>query len=249
MGDTTDTLKTRLARQDHPIASQNTVAGVTIDWGAIWRTLGLDPQMPDTQALLLVCERYGLDPLLKHAVLIDGKVYVTRDGLLHRAHTSGVFDGIEVVEGPTEQDNGDWVAKVAVHRKDMALPITYPGRYPSSGRNRAYRPEMAIKVAEVMSLRRAFDVAVATVEEQWDTLTSADYVDVDAEPVAEQAEPSEHEQLKYQVASTAYTLAELDVITQAQVDRAVASANESPEKARNMIKWLDGKSPTEKDDS
>ena len=32
------------------------------------------------------------------------------------------------------------------------------GRYPTSGGNQKYAPEMAVKVGEVMSLRRAFDV-------------------------------------------------------------------------------------------
>jgi hypothetical protein len=86
---------------------------------------------------------------------------------LHVAHTSRQFDGIEVVESPT-LDATHWHAKVSVYRKDMGRPFTYPGRYPKDGDNKRYAPEMAIKVAEVMALRRAFDVAAPTIEEQWD---------------------------------------------------------------------------------
>lgn len=153
------------------------VAGINIDWPAVWKTLRLDPQDPRTQALLLVCDRYGLDPLLKHAVIVEGNVYITRDGLLHVAHKSGVFDGIEVVDGPDKDAQGDWHAKVSVWRKDMNRPTTYPGRYPAAGKNAKFRPEMAIKVAEVMALRRAFDVAVSTLEEQWDRAADSGQID------------------------------------------------------------------------
>lgn len=36
----------------------------------IMRALNLDPRKPEVQALVLVCQRYDLDPLLKHALLI-----------------------------------------------------------------------------------------------------------------------------------------------------------------------------------
>jgi hypothetical protein len=138
-----------------------------VDREAILRHLNLDPNNVNTQALLLICQRYDLDPLMKHMVLISGKPYVTRDGYLHIAHATGKLDGVEVVdegETPTE-----WWAKVAVHRKDMTHPFTYRGRYPKDGQQKKYGPEMAIKCAEVMAMRRAFDVTgVAAADEQWD---------------------------------------------------------------------------------
>lgn len=145
----------------------DSVAGHPVDYQAVLRTLKLDPQQPQTQALLLVCQRYGLDPVLRHVVLIDGRPYVTRDGLLHVAHQSGQLDGIEVLE--ESETPAEWTARVAVHRADMRRPFVYRGRYPKSGANKKYGPEMAVKCGEAMSLRRAFDVAVATVEERWDT--------------------------------------------------------------------------------
>lgn len=162
-------------------------AGVAIDYAAVLRTLRLNPADPKTQALVLVCERYGLDPVLKHVVLVDGNVYVTRDGLLHVAHKSGKLDGIEVVDEPKlTDDKQHWTAKVAVYRRDMSRPFSYVGRYPAKGGNQKYAPEMAVKCAEVMALRRAFDVAIAAREELHDAVETPLQQLAPAQPVSEQ---------------------------------------------------------------
>ena len=139
-----------------------------IDRTAILRSLNLNPSDPKTQALLLVCERYELDPLLKHMVLISGNPYITRDGYLAIAHRSGVFDGMEVVE--ESEDESHFRAKVSVFRKDMGRPFTYTGRFPKAKQMaKDYGPEMAVKVAEVAALRRAFNVTgVGAADERWD---------------------------------------------------------------------------------
>lgn len=150
----------------------NIATGVTIDREAVLQALNLNPRDPKVQALVMVCQQYGLDPVLKHAVLISGNLYVTRDGLLAVAHRTGNLDGITVEE---EGENADeWWAKVSVHVKGQKYPYTYRGRYPKSGNQKRYGPEMAVKCAEVMALRRAFGVTgIATVEEQWDAHDSA----------------------------------------------------------------------------
>jgi len=139
----------------------------------VLKYLGMDPKDTATQALVQICNRYGFDPLLKHVVLIGtgGKknTYVTRDGLLHLAHQSHQLDGIVVEEEGA--DSEEWWAIVKVHRKDMGHPFKYRGRYSKKGANAKYGPEMAVKCAEVMALRRAFDVSLPTVEEQWDTVS------------------------------------------------------------------------------
>lgn len=122
------------------------------------RYLGLNPNNPADQAMVAVCRRYDLDPVLKHVIVIPkGGVYVTRDGLLHIAHRSGQLDGIVVDQDPTIVD-GEWVARVSVYRKDMGHPFTYPGRYSVNGGNKQYAQEMALKAAEAHALRRAFAV-------------------------------------------------------------------------------------------
>lgn len=161
-------------------------SGVQIDREAILRSLNLDPRNPNTQALLLVCDRYGLDPLLKHMVLIQGRPYVTRDGYLHIAHQSHQLDGIEILD---EGEEGEfWWARVSVYRKDMGRPFTYKGRYPKDSGNKKYGPEMAIKCAEVAALRRAFNVTgVGASDETWDD--PAQVVDLPpAEPMASRAD-------------------------------------------------------------
>lgn len=157
-----------------------------VDREAILRAVGLDARDVNAQALLLVCERYGLDPLLKHMVLIAKRPYITRDGYLAIAHASQQLDGIEVVE--EGEDSQQWWARVAVYRKDMSHPFVYRGRYPKSGQQRTFGPEMAIKVAEVMALRRAFNVSgVGAADEQWDTTTEAHHGELPpAEPTPAQ---------------------------------------------------------------
>jgi hypothetical protein len=145
----------------------NPAALPAIDRDAVLRALNLDQRKPETMALVMTCEKYNLDPLLKHAVLIQGSLYVTRDGLLHVAHASGRFDGIEVETMPETATH--YVAVATVYRKDMGRPFRYPGRYPKSGRMaKDHGPEMAEKVAECRALRRAFDVSLCSREELWD---------------------------------------------------------------------------------
>lgn len=151
----------------------NSLSLPQVDQGAILKHLGINPNDPASQALILVCQRYDLDPILKHALLIKGRLYVTRDGLMHIAHRSGVFDGMEVLE--QGESNTHYTAKVSVWRRDMSRAFTYIGRYPKSGQiAKDYGPEMAVKVAEVMGLRRAFDVALGAVEERWDEVGQAE---------------------------------------------------------------------------
>lgn len=146
---------------------QTTVADDSARQLALLKAVGLDRADPAQRELAIaIANNYGLDLMLKHVVLIEGRPYITRDGLLHIAHSSGQLDGIEASE-PTLKD-GFWRSTCSVYRKDMSRPFTYYGRYPEGGRNKAYAPEMALKVAESMALRRAFDIAAPSVDEKWD---------------------------------------------------------------------------------
>lgn len=163
------------------------VAAGKVKMGEILRAIGVDPNNPTHQAALLACEKYGLDPLMKHIVVIPkAGPYITRDGWLHIAHRDGNFDGIELVEqGETPTH---WTAKVGVYRKDMGRPFTYIGRYPKGGMNKQYGPEMAVKCAEVAALRRAFPVAgVAAYEEVLADRGVSDHVPVSVAEIAEVA--------------------------------------------------------------
>jgi hypothetical protein len=139
---------------------------------ALAKAIGIDKLPPEQRELVVaIATRYELDLLLKHVVLIEGRPYVTRDALLHVAHRSGQLDGIEVTDPELVKLEGQgdfWRAKCSVYRKDMSRPFTYQGRYPAKGGNQRFAPEMAVKVAEVMALRRAFDISAPVFEERWD---------------------------------------------------------------------------------
>lgn len=133
------------------------LASIQIDEVEILRKLRLTPEA------ILVCQRYGLDPVRKHVVLVDGNVYVTRDGLLTLAHRSGQFDGMDVATAVLDEGAKEWRSTASVFRKDMGRPFTFSGRYPTGRKN---SPEMAEKVAVARALRHAFDVSIPTEDEQ-----------------------------------------------------------------------------------
>ncbi|AHF08617.1 recombinase RecT [Desulfitobacterium metallireducens] len=135
----------------------------------------------DVALALALCQKYGFDPLLKHLVLLATKdrdettgqgqkhynAYVTRDGLLHVAHTSGMLDGLETIQG--KDDLGEW-AEAVVYRKDMSRPFRYRvylSEYVREAKGvwKTHPQAMLTKTAEVFALRRAFDVALTPFEE------------------------------------------------------------------------------------
>lgn len=134
-----------------------------IDQDKVLAAIGLSRNDPKAQAVVLVCQRYDLDPLLKHIQLISTKqgpqLYVSRDGFLRAAHASGVFDGMEVTE---ESETETHVrVKVAVYRKDMSRPFVATGRFRKGGErtNDDRDPwDMALARAERRALKRAFDM-------------------------------------------------------------------------------------------
>jgi hypothetical protein len=129
-----------------------------VDMRRVLQTLNLNESDPKTQALLLVCDKYHLDPLLKHVQIIQGSTYITRDGYLAIAHASGQFDGMETVED--EETDNAFIVKVSVYRKDMKHPFTAKGRSEKKRTNNGPDPaDMALARAERRALRRAFNVA------------------------------------------------------------------------------------------
>ncbi len=150
-------------------------SGIEVNPRAIAKYVGLDPADERSHAVVAVCERYGLDPVLKHIIVLPkGGAYITRDGYLHVAHKSGQLDGIVLEEQGITQDKRHHYAIVSVYRKDMSHPFRFTGRYPVDGQNRRYAPEMAVKNAEVQALRRAFDVAgLPAADEQHTTQPTA----------------------------------------------------------------------------
>lgn len=139
----------------------------------ILQIIGLDPRDPRAHAVVAVAERYGLDPVLGHILILpkSNRPYITLGGYEHIAHRSGKLDGIEVVDGP-RRDGAEWTAKVAVYRKDMSRAFTFPGR---AELDRDNGPEMALARAERRALRRAFAITLpdAFAEDEYDTRPAA----------------------------------------------------------------------------
>ena len=126
--------------------------------------LGLDPRKSETKALVLLCERYRLDPVLNHAWIISTKSgfkpYVTRDGMIEVAHRSGMLDGIVVDEQRRNSTNDGWTAFVSVWRKDMSHPFRYGAQCKDTEfqAKQGWGIEQAIARAERRALRRAFNI-------------------------------------------------------------------------------------------
>lgn len=197
---------------------------------ALLKAVGLDRVAPEQREIALaVADRYQLDLLLGHLQLIDGKPYVTHKGLLHIAHRSGVFDGIEDTE--PRLDGGFWRCTSTVHRKDMARGFTMPGRYPERAKNAQYGPEMSMVRAECLALRRAFDVSAPIAEERW--AEDAEQAAVEPGPrksLAELARVRAEAVTSYDPASGESHDAAQDAPQQAQEpDAGTDTADESPE--------------------
>lgn len=148
----------------------------------ILKAVGIDPYNTQHQAMLLVAQKYDLDPLMGHVMVLPkgGKPYITRDGYLHVAHRSGQLDGIEVME-ETETPTA-FRAKVAVWRKDMSRPFAFTADYPKNGGNKEFAKEMALTRAERRALKRAFNIS--------DDITQGEVVAIDAYDATETVEVS-----------------------------------------------------------
>lgn len=166
-----------------------------IRMGELLKAVGFDNKNPAHQAALLACERYSLDPLLKHIIVIKGNVYVTTDGYRFHAEQTGEHNGTVVVE--TGETPTHFTATVSVWRKGIDHPFTFPGRYPKAGTNKAHGIEMAIVRAERNALARAFPIAGVRAEpdmDRGDRDTSATVAEIESmaavnEWVAEHGEP------------------------------------------------------------
>lgn len=149
-----------LAKAAEPArALAEAVADGKVQMTPILKAVGIDPSNTQHQAMLLVAQKYDMDPLMGHVMVLPkgGKPYITRDGYLHVAHRSGQLDGIEVLE-ETETPTA-YRAKVAVWRKDMSRPFTFTADYPKNGGNKEFAKEMALTRAERRALKRAFNIS------------------------------------------------------------------------------------------
>ena len=135
-----------------------------VDWDAALRYLNLSPKDPRAQALVMVCNRYDLDPMLGHVSLYDGKPYVHFAGYLHIANSHPAYLGPETVR--EWEDDTYYHATVRVHRSDRSFPSERTGKSRKVKRKKdgtTYTDEDADAKAFAQACRRvlrmAFNVA------------------------------------------------------------------------------------------
>ncbi len=137
---------------------------------AVLVAAGIKPSSPEEGLLFLsFCQRTGLDPLSRQVYLMQGKPFVSIDGLRLIAERTGQYRGQTVPEWCGE--DGVWTdvwlsssppaaARVGVLREGYDRPVFGVATWSEFGSNKgtwAKMPStMLAKVAESQSLRRAF---------------------------------------------------------------------------------------------
>jgi hypothetical protein len=105
---------------------QSVAEHAQVDYTKALAYLGLNPASPQAHALVLVCKRYQLDPLLQHVELYDGKPYIKYSGYLHIANSNPHYEGAECVR---EWEDGTYnYATVRVHRDDRKFHAERTGK-------------------------------------------------------------------------------------------------------------------------
>ncbi len=133
--------------------------------------------------------KYNLDPFAKEIWFLKYKqtdtpqIYVSRDGYLKYAQQSGKLDGLKSYT--VEDDKGNPVKGVCeIYHKDMKYPVKAEIKVSEYKQNspvwNKYPSAMAIKVAEVFALKRAFGLnGVVTEDEVPPKRPEAEYVEAD----------------------------------------------------------------------
>jgi hypothetical protein len=135
---------------------------------------------PIGRLIVLLAQRYGLDPALKHLEVIPAKsglaVYVSADGWRFIADRSGELDGITFVD--VSQGEHGWRATVHVWRKGCSHP--FEGRAGCGFDEKQVDPEaVAVTRATRRALRNGFASSIR-VEAEYQPLFA------DQEPVADE---------------------------------------------------------------
>jgi phage recombination protein Bet len=137
----------------------------------------------ELQMFMHLASRYNLDPFAKEIWFIKYKngdspsIFTSRDGYLKIAHASGVFDGMESFT--IDDDKGNPIKAICkVFRKDMSRPFHAEIKVSEYRQNSPtwskYPSAMAIKVAEVFALKRAFSISGLVTREEMPTAEEAD---------------------------------------------------------------------------
>jgi len=105
---------------------QSVADHATVDYTAALAYLGLRANDPKAHALILVCQRYQLDPLLGHVSIYKDRPYIHFAGYLHLANAHPQFAGLETVR--EWEDERYCYATVRAHRGDRDFPAERTGK-------------------------------------------------------------------------------------------------------------------------
>ena len=134
----------------------------------IKRTVAKGATNDELELFTTLAKKYNLNPFAKEIWFIKYSdkqapaIFTSRDGYLKIAHASGKFDGMESYT--IDDEKGNPVKAVAiVYRKDMNRPFKAEIKVSEYKQNsptwNKYTSAMAIKVAEVFALKRAFSIS------------------------------------------------------------------------------------------
>lgn len=132
--------------------------------GEVLELLGLKADHIHSRALLLLADRYGLDPLLKEIVVIPGRgPFVGVRGAISVALRSGLLDGLEADD--TWETDSHWCVRCIVWRKDMRHPAAKViGRVAKNEKK-----EWPLEIARARAIRAALSYAFNIHDDYGDT--------------------------------------------------------------------------------
>ncbi len=121
----------------------------------------------EIETLKIVAKQYGLDPLAREVIMIDGNIYVTAAGLQRLALRDPDYDGCEIELVHTDWEKNFFVVKARVWKKGCSRPFEdYGDADPTTSRLKGHALfRHAITRARARAMRSAFAIPFCTVEE------------------------------------------------------------------------------------
>ena len=121
----------------------------------------------EKQLLTAVSQRYGLDPLAREVMMLDGNVYVTAAGIKRLAIQDPDYDGCEIEIIERNWETNQFLVKAKVWKKDCSRPFEdFGDASPENSRMKGGALlRHAITRARARAMRSAFSIPFCSVEE------------------------------------------------------------------------------------
>lgn len=121
----------------------------------------------EIETLKQVAQQYGLDPLMREVIILQGNIYVTAAGLQKLAQRDPDYNGCQIEPVVTDWDSNFFVIKASVWKKGCDYPFEDFGDADSSTSTLQGRAlfRHAITRARARAIRSAFAVPFCALEE------------------------------------------------------------------------------------